>query len=147
MITIRTVTELHTLGYLIGLSVYDIRYKRVTNTSLLLLLPAVFLIGITEIRSAGDMLSFLLGGLSGGGILLAAAMATKGGIGGGDIKLMTLLGLMAGLYDTLLILMTASVLALLYGTVKRIVTHDKNLRLAFVPFLTLGYAATLIPIL
>ena len=112
MITIRTVTELLTLGYLIGLSVYDIRYKRVRNTSLLLLLPAVFLIGITEIRSAGDMLSFLLGGLSGGGILLAAAMATKGGIGGGDIKLMTLLGLMAGLTDTLLILMIASILAL-----------------------------------
>ena len=79
MITIRTATELLTLGYLIGLSVYDIRYKRVTNTSLLLLLPAVFLIGITEIRSAGDMLSFLLGGLSGGGILLAAAMATTTG--------------------------------------------------------------------
>ena len=93
MITIRTVTELLTLGYLIALSVYDIRYKRVTNTSLLLLLPAVFLIGITEIRSAGDMLSFLLGGLSGGGILLTAAMATKGGIGGGDIKLMALLGI------------------------------------------------------
>lgn len=147
MITIRTATELLTLGYLIGLSVYDIRYKRVTNTSLLLLLPAVFLIGITEIRSAGDMLSFLLGGLSGGGILLAASMATGGGIGGGDIKLMALLGLMAGLYDTLFILMTASVLALLYGTAERIVTHDKNLRLAFVPFLTLGYAATLIPIL
>ena len=147
MITIRTVTELLTLGYLVGLSVYDIRYKRVTNTSLLLLLPVVFLIGITEIRSAGDMLSFLLGGLSGGGILLAAAMATKGGIGGGDIKLMTLLGLMAGLYDMLLILMTASVLALLYGTAKRIVTHDKSLHIAFVPFLTLGYAATLIPIL
>ena len=147
MTPIRIVIKLLTLGSLIGLSIYDIRYKRVTNTSLLLLLPAVFLIGITEIRSAGDMLSFLLGGLSGGGILLAAAMATKGGIGGGDIKLMALLGLMAGLYDTLFILMTASVLALLFGTAKRIVTHDKNLRLAFVPFLTLGYAATLIPIL
>ena len=60
---------------------------------------------------------------------------------------MALLGLMAGLIDTLFILMTASVLALLYGTAKRIVTHDKNLRLAFVPFLTLGYAATLIPVL
>ena len=147
MTTIRTVTELLTLGYLIVLSIYDIRYKRVTNTSLLLLLPAVFLIGITEIRSAGDMLSFLLGGLSGGGILLSAAMATKGGIGGGDIKLMTLLGLMAGLTGTIVILVTASVSALLYGTVRRMVTRDKNLRIAFVPFLTLGYAATLIPIL
>lgn len=147
MTTIRIVIKLLTLGYLIGLSVYDIRYKRVTKYSLLMLLPVVFLIGITEIRSAGDILSFLLGGLSGGGILLAAAMATKGGIGGGDIKLMALLGLMAGLSDALFILMTASILALLYGLVKRIVTHDKNLRLAFVPFLTLGYAATLIPIL
>ena len=147
MTTIRTVTELLTLGYLIALSVYDIRYKRVTNTSLLLLLPAVFLIGITEIRSAGDILSFLLGGLSGGGILLSVAMATKGGIGGGDIKLMTLLGLMAGLTGTIVILVTASVSALLYGTVRRMVTRDKNLRIAFVPFLTLGYAATLIPIL
>ena len=147
MTIIRTVTELLTLGYLIGLSVYDIRYKRVTKYSLLMLLPAVFLFGIAEIRSAGDILSFLLGGLSGGGILLAAAMATGGGIGGGDIKLMAILGLMVGLIDTLFILMTASVLALLYGTAKRIVTHDKNLRLAFVPFLTLGYAATLIPIL
>lgn len=147
MTTIRIATKLLTLGYLIGLSVYDILYKRVTKYSLLMLLPAVFLIGITEIRSAGDMLSFLLSGLSGGGILLAAAMATKGGIGGGDIKLMTLLGLSVGLTDTIIILVLASVSALMYGMVKRIVTHDKNLRIAFVPFLTLGYAATLIPIL
>ena len=147
MTTIQIAIKLLTLVYLIGLSVYDIRYKRVTDTSLKLLLPVVFLFGIAEIRSAGDILSFLLGGLSGGGILLAAAMATKGGIGGGDIKLMALLGFMVGLTDTLLILMTASILALLYGTAKRIVTHDKSLHIAFVPFLTLGYAATLIPIL
>ncbi len=144
MTTIRIAIKLLTLGYLIGLSVYDIRYKRVTKYSLLLLLPVVFLFGIAEIRSAEDILSFLLGGLSGGGILLAAAMATKGGIGGGDIKLMALLGLSVGLTDTIIILVLASVSALMYGMVKRIVIHEKNLRIAFVPFLTFGYASTLI---
>lgn len=145
----RSVIKVIILVYMIALAVYDIRHKRVPNAALLILLPIAAAGCTIDIWLAencwSEVGSMLLGAIAGGGILLGAAMATGGGIGGGDIKLMAVIGIAAGLSDTLLILLLACVLALIYGAIKRAVTGDKNLRLAFVPFLTVGYMAAVIP--
>lgn len=78
----------------------------------------------------------------GGTILLAAALATKGGIGGGDIKLTFLLGLVYGPYDILIILFIATVSALFFGVMKRFRYGEKAIRLAFVPFIFFACVVT-----
>ena len=150
MTIIRSAIKLIILGYLIALAVYDIRHKRIPNTTLLILFPIAAAGCIVDIWLAENcwskLISMVLGAIAGGGILLGAAMATNGGIGGGDIKLMSVVGIAAGFADTLVILLLACVLAFIYGVIKRLVTKDKNLRLAFVPFLTVGYMASVIPV-
>lgn len=55
-----------------------------------------------------------MGFLNGGLILLAAAWITHGGIGGGDIKLAALLGLLFGTRGVCLILFIAAISALAF---------------------------------
>lgn len=149
MITIRSAIKLAVAVYLLGLAIYDIRHKRVRNEALLVLLGLVLLGCTIEIwqteRVWLTLASMVLGAISGGGILLAAAVVTKGGIGGGDIKLAAVLGLAVGFEGMLAILIVASLLALIVGTVKRLIQKEKNLRLAFVPFIAAGYYLTLVP--
>lgn len=56
------------------------------------------------------LLSVLAGSLAGGGLLLLIAIASKGGMGGGDIKLATVLGIYLGAKLTLLALFLSFVI-------------------------------------
>lgn len=130
---------------------YDIQHKRVPNQALASFMPyACLSLPINylsfEIKSVGGLLgSAILGAVFGGMALMAAALATKGGIGGGDIMLTFLLGLVYGPYGILLILFIAAPSALLFGLIKRLFCGEKAIRLAFVPFILFGCAlATLL---
>ena len=57
------------------------------------------------------ILNHLAAALLGGVIFLILALITKGGIGGGDIKLVAVLGLWFGIDDLLFIVVTASIMA------------------------------------
>lgn len=50
-------------------------------------------------------------------ILLLIAVISKGGMGGGDIKLFLLIGLVLGTFNTLLTLFLASVIGMIVGIV------------------------------
>jgi len=56
------------------------------------------------------LLSIIAGSLAGGGLLLLIAIASKGGMGGGDIKLATVLGIYLGAKLTLLALFLSFVI-------------------------------------
>ena len=117
----RSVIELAIIGYLIYLSIYDIRHHKVTNDSVLLYIPIVTL-KCTVLVCMGTLLDYvpmLLGAAAGFAILLSAAMITHGGIGGGDIKLAAVLGLAAGLKGMLVTLLVASLGAAIYGIVQK----------------------------
>lgn len=60
-------------------------------------------------------MGFLFGGL----LLLIAAMVSNNGIGGGDIKLAALLGILYGPYGVLFILTAASLSALAFQALER----------------------------
>ncbi len=142
---IRSVIEFAIIGYLLFLAIYDIRYHRVTNDSILLYIPIVTLkcTAIVCLGTLFDYVPMLLGTAIGFGILLSAAMITHGGIGGGDVKLAAVLGLATGLKGMLVMLCVASLGAMIYGLIyKRIKKADK-MKLAFVPFMLAGYVIAL----
>ena len=128
----RSVIELAIIGYLIYLSIYDIRHHKVTNDSVLLYIPIVTL-KCTVLVCMGTLLDYvpmLLGAAAGFAILLSAAMITHGGIGGGDIKLAAVLGLAAGLKGMLVTLLVASLGAAIYGIIhKKILKKEKLAKL------------------
>ncbi len=143
---ILSVIELAIIGYLIYLSVCDIRYHKVTNNSVLLYIPVVMLKCTVEVclGTLLDYVPMLLGAAAGFGILLTAAMLTHGGIGGGDIKLAAVLGLAAGLKGMLVTLVVASLGAAIYGIIYRKIKKTDKMRLAFVPFMLAGYVIALL---
>ena len=141
-----SVIELAIIGYLIYLSIYDIRHHKVTNDSVLLYVPIVTL-KCTVLVCMGALLDYvpmLLGAAAGFAILLSAAMLTHGGIGGGDIKLAAVLGLAAGLKGMLVTLIVASLGAALYGLIQKYVRKQEKLAIAFVPFMLVGYVIALL---
>lgn len=80
-----------------------------------------------------------LGALAGGGVLLVIAVASRGGMGGGDIKLMAALGAWLGLEGTFMVM----VLSFLLGGGAGIVIlalkiRGRNDPLAFGPYIALA---------
>lgn len=144
--TIRSVIEVLIIGYLLYLSVYDIRHHKVTNDSVLLYIPIVTLkcTAIVCFGTLFDYVPMLLGAAAGFAILLSAAMITHGGIGGGDIKLAAVLGLATGLWGILLTLVVASLGALIYGVINKFILKKEKLAIAFVPFMLVGYVIALL---
>ena len=80
------------------------------------------------------VMGFLFGGL----LLLIAAMVSNNGIGGGDIKLAALLGILYGPYGVLFILTAASLSALAFQALERFFYYRILTSLPFAPFLFLG---------
>ena len=146
MTIILSVIELAIIGYLIYLSVYDIRHHKVSNNSVLMYIPVVMLKCTVNVcmGTLFDYVPMLLGAAAGFGILLSAAMLTHGGIGGGDIKLAAVLGLAAGLKGMLVTLVVASLGAAIYGIIHKKILKKEKLAIAFVPFMLAGYIIALL---
>lgn len=72
----------------------------------------------------------------GSGFLYLLAVATRGGMGGGDIKLYAFIGLILGIKLTLLSIFVASLLGSLYGLVLWIIRkYERGRGIAFGPFI------------
>lgn len=96
-------------------TVSDIRYMRIPNAVLLAFAPMLLAL---RMLCPGEhaILYYLLGALAGGGILLAAALLSRGGMGLGDVKLLAVLGLALGWPGTLLALMLGSLAGTIGGS-------------------------------
>lgn len=100
---------------------------------------AVAAIPLLLFQSVDVFLNGLLGALVGGGLLLLVAVASKGGMGGGDIKLAAVLGLYLGWQHLLLALFIAFVIGAVTGLVY-VWVRKKTMKqtLPFGPFLSLA---------
>lgn len=103
------------ISLLVIINVSDFAYMLIPNKVLLFFLPLLVV---------GRILSPLepwwdsaLGAVIGFGILFVIAIVSKGGMGGGDIKLFFLIGLVVGTMQTLLILFVASFIGMIVGFV------------------------------
>ena len=126
-------------------AIYDLYKRRVPNKALAFSAPVFLAAPIlaawdggswSMAVAAGQIIWSLLGALVGFGILLCAAMLTKGGcgVGGGDIKLAGLIGCALGPYGT----MTACILCIPAALFCRMRRKTAALSLPFVPFLAVG---------
>ncbi|MDG5786860.1 prepilin peptidase [Evansella sp. AB-P1] len=92
----------------------------------------------------------IVGSVVGFTILLLLAIVSKGGMGGGDIKLFAVLGIVLGLQGTLLTLFFASLLGAIIGGIGLIIKKTKKgVPIPFGPFIAAGclisyfYSATI----
>ena len=134
---------------LAGFGIYDCKYKRVPDLALVLFLPVALLSPLVQAgRFAWEPLSRPLLTSCGGAvgcflILLTAALISKdgSGLGGGDIKLMTVMGFIYGPAGAAGILLIAAALAAGAAFIARRKKGGQPLGLPFVPFLALGSLA------
>ena len=122
---------------------YDIRHRKIKNAALIpfffwCLLSITVNLSMVPIIPAFCFLEAVMGFLFGGLLLLIAAMVSNNGIGGGDIKLAALLGILYGPYGVLFILTAASLSALAFQALERFFYYRKLTSLPFAPFLFLG---------
>ncbi|WP_082789049.1 prepilin peptidase [Desulfolucanica intricata] len=126
---------------LITSSVIDYFYQLIPNR--VVLVGYVLGLPLISLHSLQLLKSGLLGSLAAGLFLLAIAVISRGGMGGGDIKLGALIGLYLGLYNTVIALFlaflagaTAGLVLMLFGRKGR-----KDV-VPFGPFLALGSVIT-----
>lgn len=103
------------ISLLVIINVSDIAYMLIPDKILLFFLP-LLIVGrlLSPLEPWWDM---LVGAAVGFGILLLIAILSKGGMGGGDIKLFFLIGLVLGTLNTLLTLFIAAVIGMIVGII------------------------------
>ena len=118
------------------LSFDDVRIGLLYNRWVLALaLVGILMAGSGQLVSP---LSALFGALVGGGLLYAVRLLSRGGMGGGDVKLAAALGIWTGLDGILLALFVAFVLGSLFGVAQMILSRQRHMKLPFGPFLAVG---------
>ena len=136
-----------------GFAVYDVLYRRVPDRALVFFLPLAALAPLLKVCFVLEhthipllvwpvVSKALVGGLLGFTIPLAAAMATGGGMGGGDIKICGILGLIYGPSGMALVFLVAAGLSLpVVLFFKRVCREHRHVSVPFLPFLACGCSA------
>ncbi|MFJ5764487.1 prepilin peptidase [Lysinibacillus sp. NPDC093210] len=103
------------ISLLVILVVSDFAYMLIPDKVLLFFLP---LLAIGRVLSPlTPWWDSIVGAVVGFGILYCIAVVSRGGMGGGDIKLFFLLGLVLGTINTLLTLFVAAVIGMIVGII------------------------------
>lgn len=130
------------IGYLIAIK--DTRDKSIPNRMILALLVCwlftIFPQLVVDIEIGLDrLINAVIGFLIGGGLFLLVYLISKNGLGGGDVKLMAVVGLYLGMNGVLPAMLYGSILAAVFGLVlillKKIGRKDT---IPLVPFLYVG---------
>ncbi|NLJ55890.1 MAG: prepilin peptidase [Firmicutes bacterium] len=126
---------------LLFISIQDLQKRTIPNFLVLLLFFWIFFWQLFS--PALPHWSSLAGFLAGGGIFYLIATLSKGGLGGGDIKLMAVLGLAAGWPFVLLVFLLAFISGAAVGLIL-LLCKKKTWRAAlpFAPFISLAFFLT-----
>jgi leader peptidase (prepilin peptidase)/N-methyltransferase len=126
---------------LLLISIRDLQKGIIPNSLVLLLFFWVFLWQLFSPDLPHG--SSLAGFLAGGGFFYLIAFLSKGGLGGGDIKLMAVLGLAAGWPFVLLVFLLAFVSGAVVGLILLFFKRKTwRASLPFAPFLLLAFFLT-----
>ena len=129
------------ISVLLILTISDFAYHLIPDKILLSTFPLLVPIGIW--LSDETIGSHLLGGIVFFGGLLLIAYLTKGGMGGGDIKLFGLIGLTMGLTDTFIVFFIACLVGSVVGISIKLVKKDTKV-IPFGPYIAIGVLFTLV---
>jgi leader peptidase (prepilin peptidase)/N-methyltransferase len=103
-------------------------------------IPDPFSIDIASIGFKNSILGFLVGG----GIFYLIAVVSRGGMGGGDIKMMAMIGAFLGWKSVLLTTFIGSLVGSFFGILLMIFKGiGRKTKIAFGPFLAIGAITTL----
>lgn len=129
----------------IRLIVIDARTHRLPNRIVLPTLGAVVLLVVLEGVLTGDgerMLRSLLGGLALGGFYALMRLMSRQGMGGGDVKLAAVIGVVLGWHGWVTLMlgaMAAFVLGALYALALMAMRRaNRSTRIAFGPWMIVG---------
>ena len=136
-LTRELVVALTFISLLIIIIVSDLTYMIIPDKVLLFFAP-IFIIQRIFIP-LDPWWDFIVGAVIGFVLLLLIAMISKGGMGGGDIKLFLVIGIILGLKLTLITLMLAAFLGAIYGVIGMLMgKYKKKQEIPFGPFIAIG---------
>ena len=129
------------VSLLVIINVSDLAYMLIPNKILLFFLPLLMAARIfSPLEPWWDS---ILGAVFGFVLLLLIAIISKGGMGGGDIKLFLLIGLVLGTVNTLLTLFLASLIGMIIGMiVLKVRGQGRKTPIPFGPSIALGAIIT-----
>ncbi len=127
---------------LIIVTLIDLKTQEIPDRLIIFGLMAGLLFNLYDIKA--DMLQGILGFLLGGGAFLIIAMVTQGAMGGGDIKLMAVLGLFFGWKMIILIALLSFLLGAIISLIL-IATKIKGRKdyIPFGPFISIAALITI----
>lgn len=131
-------------------AVGDAREKLVSNRLILAMLAAWVLVMVPQLllrleRTIPILISSLAGALLGGVVFLSVYLLSRHGLGGGDVKFMTVAGLYLGLSGVMPTMLAGSVLAAVAGVfLIAMKKMDRKGTIALVPFLYIGIVLTML---
>ncbi|WP_298861054.1 A24 family peptidase [uncultured Microbacterium sp.] len=138
-------------GVGLGLLVIDARTHRLPNRIVLPTLGALVVLVIVEALATGDaerMLRAMLGGLVLGAFYAAMHWGSRQGMGGGDVKLAAVIGVVLawhGWWTLMLGACAAFVLGALFALVLMALRRaNRSTRIAFGPWMILGAALAIV---
>lgn len=139
-----------TLLFLAGFALYDKRHHRIRNAALLAFLPWCLLSPLLMYHAFPDFSPAYWGIWSAVGfgagfvLLLAVSLATDGEIGGGDIKLVALLGIPLGVSGLMSALVLSCLYALIHLGIRRAYKKKAAESIPFAPYLFFGCAGAML---
>ena len=139
-----------TLLFLAGFALYDKRHHRIRNAALLaflpwcLLSPLLMYFTFPGLSPAYWGIRSAAGFLAGFVLLLAVSLATNGGIGGGDIKLVALLGIPFERSGLMAALTLSCIYALIHLSIRKAFKKKPAENIPFAPYLFFGCASAML---
>lgn len=141
-LSIETIMYAFLLSSMIVVSVIDLHHKIIPDV---ITLPGIVIgiVGSIFFLPTGFKAS-LTGILLGGGLFFLVAVVSRGGMGGGDIKLIAMIGAFLGWTDVLITIILASFIGSIAGIGLMIfLGKDRKYPVPFGPFLSIGGIITL----
>lgn len=130
-------------SFFLLVAIIDLKHRLVLNV--MIYPAAVLALLLHAISSRGGLITALVGGAVGFSVFLLAAVVRRGGLGGGDIKLATLIGLTVGFPEVLWALaagiVAGGIMALLLVLSPR---WELGSHIPYAPFLCLGTVIALL---
>ena len=131
------IVALTLISLLVIIFVSDMKYMIIPDKVLLFFLPLFFLERL--FIPLDPWWDPLVGAFFGFGLLLLIAVISKGGMGGGDIKLFFVIGLALGFSQTLLTFLIATFLGAIFGVGGMMLgKHKRKELIPFGPFIAVG---------
>ncbi|KHF40948.1 prepilin peptidase [Halalkalibacter okhensis] len=136
--SLETIVSIVLMSLLVIIFVSDIRYMIIPDKVLLFFAPILLLLRVT-IAPLDPWWDVVVGSVIGFTLLLLIAVASRGGMGGGDIKLFAVLGLVLGWQGTLLAFFFSCLYGAIIGGVGLLIGKvERRKPIPFGPFIVMG---------